>query len=352
MLYCINQSQKSGFELVNDTEQTRGAAAGDHRFQCRFCGTVGAFETLQVPEMYFGTGESFSYRQCQACASLVIAQFPDNLASYYPSGYGGHVGLVAAPAPTTRWRRHLLQARSQWLLGHRTLTGWVAAHLKPDHAPYPWVWLRAAGAQVSSRLLDVGCGSGGLLRELQAAGFDHLSGIDAFAPVLIDEPNLKISRGDAMDARGAHDIIMMHHSLEHMEDASAVLLHLASLLRKDGALLIRIPVAAGMAQQMYGAHWYQIDAPRHLAIPSLAGMRAFISRLGLHLDGVLFDSTASQFYVSEGYSLGLSMKAQQAQHFDHVGDEQMKSFERLAEDANRLQTGDQATFIIRRPRAG
>lgn len=218
--------------------------------------------------------------------------------------------------------------------------------LKPQTDDYPWAWLHAVGARVSSRILDVGCGSGGLLRQLQAAGFDQLTGIDAFAPVLIDEPCLKISRGDALEAFGKYDIVMMHHSLEHMPDPSAVLRHLATLLQENGRLLIRVPVAAGIAQQMYGASWYQLDAPRHLAIPSLKGMSSLTEYLGLRIHEVLFDSTASQFLVSEGYRQGLSMQAQRAQRFRHVTTEKMHEFEQLAEHSNHKRTGDQAAFII------
>ena len=108
-------------------------------------------------------------------------------------------------------------------------------------------------------------------------------------------------------------------------------------------------LAGCQAQQVFGSAWYQIDAPRHLAIPSLAGMKALVRSLGLRLQSVIFDSTASQFSVSRGYQLGLSMKQQMTQAFSHVSAAEMRSFEAMADEANLRGTGDQAIFIIKRP---
>ena len=314
---------------------------------CRYCDLAKDFDHLRVRELYFGTLDEFDYLCCRGCGSLMISKIPENLSQFYRPGYGGHIESAAHVAKLPPLRKALLQARSQRQLGHFSLVGQLLATLRPVPEVYPWVWLRAAGATVGSRILDVGCGGGSLLKHLHAAGFDRLSGIDAFVPHVIEEAGLKITRGDAMAACGRYDLVMMNHSLEHMPDPAAVVRHLASLLDGGGALLIRVPVAGGVAQQMFGAAWYGIDAPRHLAIPSLTGMQAFASRLGLKVDSILFDSTASQFFVSEGYQNGLSMQTQRANDYTHVSAAQMKSYAQLADEANRQQTGDQAAFILR-----
>lgn len=42
---------------------------------------------LSVPEMMFGTGESFDYATCRACGSLYLDAIPEDLGRYYVENY-------------------------------------------------------------------------------------------------------------------------------------------------------------------------------------------------------------------------------------------------------------------------
>jgi len=118
-----------------------------------------------------------------------------------------------------------------------------------------------------------------------------------------------------------------------------------------GKVLVRIPVANCYAWEQYGVDWYQIDAPRHLAIPSTRGMEILAERAGLHLDEVVFDSDELQFCCSEQYKQGIPLKDTRSYHKNHRTDlftsAQVESFKKKSADLNKIGHGDQACFYLR-----
>src|SRR5690606_17617266 len=87
------------------------------------------------------------------------------------------------------------------------------------------------------------------------------------------------------------DLIMFHHSLEHMAEPRQVFTEVARLLRPGGTVLIRVPVAGAYAWRQYGANWVQLDAPRHLFIPSAGGMKLLGEAVGFQVTKTIYDST-------------------------------------------------------------
>lgn len=112
----------------------------------------------------------------------------------------------------------------------------------------------SAQVQLSARVLDVGCGNGGLLAALRRRGFTDLTGLDpaaaciarikaeGFAAVhaslpLCDPATLR-------DSSGSFDLIVMSHVLEHAFDAHRALDSLLPLLVPGGHLYIETPDAS------------------------------------------------------------------------------------------------------------
>ncbi len=116
---------------------------------------------------------------------------------------------------------------------------------------------------------------------LNEAGYKNVVGLDRFQKIRI--PNIKFTDVDIRQMDGKFDLVMMHHSLEHMDNPSQVLLEVKRLLSEEGTVLIRIPIANQIAWDMYGTNWYQIDAPRHLVIPSLMGAQKIIDDSGFEI---------------------------------------------------------------------
>lgn len=302
---------------------------------CAGLRTAGAH---RVSEMLFGRRTSFDYLECADCMSVQIAAAPADLASYYPAGYYSYdstrVGLfkrmrqglrcnlvLFAPAPVSAW----------------------AAGGKSDIL-YPL--LRKAGVKRASRILDIGCGGGALLRGLARAGLPHLLGADPYIEADIETPEgVKLVKRSVHEVRGQFDLIMFNHSLEHVPSPAADLAAARELLAEDGCCLVRIPLVGSFAWREYGIHWYGLDAPRHLALPSRQGMGQVATRSGFRIEEVIFDSTAMQFMASELYRRDIPLAQLTPEHFTK---REVAEFRRRARALNAAHDGDQGAFLLRR----
>jgi len=211
------------------------------------------------------------------------------------------------------------------------------------------VWLKMLIQQKAikktSSILDVGCGAGHLLQELSLWGFKNLTGIDPFIEkdILLDDRRSKIFKQDVFNHTGMYDLIMLHHSFEHMENPQQVLKQLYNILNPKGFLLIRIPVSDSFAWRKYGVDWYQIDAPRHFFLHSAKSINLMSKSAGFVLKQVVHDSIDAQFLYSEKYCRDISS-------FEELGfsTKYLKNCEKHARWLNKIMDGDQACFLFQK----
>ena len=285
----------------------------------------------------FGLRETFEYLECAACGSLQIKTVPQDLSRFYPPDYYSFAEDRARP-----FFRSARGARDRYAFSGHGLWGRVLAGLRQP--PTYVSWLKRLGVSYKSKILDVGCGAGVLISSIGDAGFDA-TGIDAF----IDESRtlsngVKILRQSLEQTAGRYDAVMLHHSLEHMPDPSDTLTHIRRILKPGGVALIRIPIAGQLAWRRYGTNWVGLDAPRHLCVPSLAGMTRLAEANGFAVD-VVFDSTGMQFWASELYVGDNPLHGSRPTLF--FSRAQLARFESDAKNANQLGDGDQACFYLR-----
>ncbi|HRH86929.1 MAG TPA: class I SAM-dependent methyltransferase [Rubrivivax sp.] len=316
---------------------------------CWYCGSDAQGRRTSVREMYFGSRQRFDYLECADCRSWRIETIPSDLSRHYPKDYGAH-GSPAAVGKRARGPRQWVRVlRTDARIGRfgPAAAKWVENAYR-ELSPYPWRWLRMAGVNRDASILDVGCGNGSLLRALHAEGFNDLTGIDRFYPAECRLPGLTLRVGDVFDVHGRFNLVMLHHSLEHMPEPIEVLRQSKQLLEPDGTLLVRVPLADCVAHREYGEHWFQIDAPRHLAVPSVHGMFAIAERLGLEPVEVDFDSSATQFEASEGYRHDVPLVEQRRRHQDASALRSASmAFKARSEALNRMHLGDMAAFLFR-----
>ena len=127
---------------------------------------------------------------------------------------------------------------------------------------------QAAAGLSPGVVLDVGCGTGEFLVEMQRRGWQGW-GIEkdeaaaqiareSGSPVLIGDPS-DVDLGD-----GTFDMITLWHSLEHLPDPKSGLAKLSRHLKPSGRLVIALPNPDSLDARFYRARWAGWDAPRHL----------------------------------------------------------------------------------------
>jgi SAM-dependent methyltransferase len=85
-----------------------------------------------------------------------------------------------------------------------------------------------------SRVLEVGCGTGALVRRLLDAGYSTV-GIDPDAP---EGPAFRRSTIEELDERRSFDAVVASRSLHHVSDLALALDRIAAALRPGGAVVI------------------------------------------------------------------------------------------------------------------
>ena len=124
-----------------------------------------------------------------------------------------------------------------------------------------------------ARVFEIGYGAGTLLRWLHADGY-QVAGIDSGQAGLDTTPGLP---SGALRHRGAatvrlgrdehpYDLVVAIHVIEHVPDPLAVLSAAHALLRPGGRIAVITPSADSLGLDWFGAAWWMLEDPTHLAL--------------------------------------------------------------------------------------
>ena len=326
----------------------------NHR--CPACLSGSQTAVLVVREYMFGTKADFDYSVCAGCGSLALISIPEDMAAYYPTNYYS-VDLDPEKALGAKGVRQFAQLVVGSVLWGRGLVSGAATTVIPRRQLRTLVSvlrsIRGAGLVNGrqTRVLDVGCGSGMLVFALGLAGLTDVTGVD---PFLAGERDLstggRLRRQDLSEVEGRYDLIMFHHSFEHVPDPEASLREALGRLTPRGRVLIRMPTPSSAAFETYGAAWVQLDAPRHLAVLSRQGVDSLCERVGAKVVSVDDDSTGFQFWGSEQNLRGIPLMDGRSVMVNPrdapFPKAQLQGWEKRADDLNRAGRGDQAAWVI------
>jgi SAM-dependent methyltransferase len=322
---------------------------------CRICNATTNEKPLKIKEMMFGTGKIYSYLQCSSCGCLQIEEAERNIENMYPREYYSfntyNIGGLIKNLKQLVTRCSVGSA-----LGNKSLINLFFAKNG-----------RAAGANAlkgristNMTILDVGCGDGSLIDALNWNGYENLIGIDPYLNENLIRKDFKLLKKDISELEGCEifDVIMLHHSFEHVENPSEVLCHIRKLLKRDGVCIIRIPVSDSYAFETYKENWVQIDAPRHFFLHTNRSMDILTSKNKLKIESIVDDSSEFQFIGSEQYKKGIALKDPKSyfisfykkaifnkKHLFSYSD--IKKFKDQAEALNKAEKGDQRIYYIK-----
>lgn len=314
---CVTQERKGEAWLAQVT------AADSER--CLWCDEASSEPSWQgVCDRLHHVRGTWNYRRCLRCGSLQLDPLPapESLASFYPAcydpelpsrstdptGQGAHCLLTHSPegprsrtADGTQWgraRRLVRQLEQTFFFG---LTYRLQARrmvkaiesMRPDGS--------AAGAAAGRAMLDIGCGRGLRMAEFHRRGF-LVEGVDFQAEAVrqvrqqlqLPAWHLDVHEIGGRWPPGSFDLITAFYLLEHVHDLESLVRGCLDLLRPGGALIIAVPLADSCQARLFGNRWSQVtEAPRHLSLPTQAGVQQLMSRVGFAEAPILSDSLLS-----------------------------------------------------------
>ncbi len=314
---------------------------------CRICGNSDNNLLHNAREMMFGTKEEFDYIECVNCGCLQIKEIPNDPAQYYTkdnyySYLHDEIGKVKLYA------KKLLASH---ILKKESFIGFLLE--KTFKTPFDRKWFELTDTNFASSILDIGCGSGVLLKNLQIAGFNNLTGADPYI-------NKDILHGDGLiiykkhidELSGKYDLIMLHHSFEHFPEPLESLQNMEKILAPAGHILLRIPVFPSYAWTKYGTSWVQLDAPRHFYLHSLKSIQILARKVNMEIKHIFYDSTEFQFWGSEQYLRDIPLTSTKSYAVSKrksiFSSKQIKKFRSQATELNQLHQGDSACIILSR----
>jgi 2-polyprenyl-3-methyl-5-hydroxy-6-metoxy-1,4-benzoquinol methylase len=200
--------------------------------------------------------------------------------------------------------------------------------------------------------LDIGCGSGKLLRALRLAGWvaEGVEWDEHAAAVAAAYSECPIHTGDFSKLPlqgGKYELVLLNHVFEHLDDPTQVLGRVGELLAPDGRAVLIYPNPAALGAKRFKEHWFSWEVPRHLVFVHPRKASALAHDVGLEIASLrtLHRSAAGVSMLSRAYRRGRVLSPDQA--VPQFGDHLYKWWERFRMLIEPM-TGEEVLLVLRR----
>ena len=166
------------------------------------------------------------------------------------------------------------------------------------------------------RVLDVGCGTGCLLRALCDAGYKDVWGVEfstyaaGFARKI---PGAKVFAGHLLDADlplGSFDVINATEVIEHLRDPLASFRRIKALLAPGGVFVYSTGNARGLYARILGKRWPYLHPEGHLFYFNPETLTRYFRKVGLDaVPFTNFEPAKRRAYLSAEDQMAHSMLA-------------------------------------------
>lgn len=250
---------------------------------CHACGAEGKLLYENLQDQVFDVRGQWNLRKCNnvECNSLWMDPMPleTELHKAYES-YFTHDSAPTASQESELKRR--VRRLVRWL--ERV---WLALlFLKSERKSLECMYLDRL---TPGRLLEVGCGDGHRMVEIQKLGWkvegqeiDPLAAA-AICKTLAADVHLGDLTGLALPGE-SYDAIVMNHVIEHVYDPTVFIEECHRLLKPNGVLISISPNPNSFGHVLFGAAWRGLELPRHLhlftasALEKIANTSGFVKR--------------------------------------------------------------------------
>jgi SAM-dependent methyltransferase len=183
------------------------------------------------------TDERFDIDRCGSCGLRITRPMPaaDELHKYYPPRYRGN--------------RHSFTGKMRVALRRRAVESFFPRAFR-------------------GRLLDVGCGDGAFVLEMQRRGWDVCATeIDGATVERLRGAKVDAKLSDAAEREGfdrPFDAVTCWHVMEHVERPERVARWVATQMKATGIFQATVPNVGSLQARLFGRYWLHLDVPRHL----------------------------------------------------------------------------------------
>lgn len=272
---------------------------------CPVCGSEGSIVLEHCRDYICNLPGTWTFRQCQQCNSLWLDPRPtqEAIPSLYPDNYCFTRNQPVPPFQLPQGFGMQLRFSTKLAIlerayGYTGLSRRVSSPISsmlgkflsflPGLSQWAGYTVRFLHQRSPGRLLEVGSGNGKFLWLMSELGWEAV-GIepDPQAAKVSASNGLKVmpcTLDEAELAPFSYDAITLHHVLEHLPDPKVALSKLAECLKPGGVLVSISPNPTGALAHWFRSSWYELDAPRHLVLPSTEGYKHMLEQLGFQVN--------------------------------------------------------------------
>lgn len=270
------------------------------QISCPLCGNASYKEIRRSYDRLYLTDEKlFTLVRCRQCGLFYLNPQPDweELERYYPKRYNPYKKATESSPPekislpgkmirsASRLKKSILQPKAPVYLG-----------------------------QQQKRILDIGCGSGGFLKNLKDTYPDkEYYGVEP-SPEAAEAASsygisVQVNSVETMELeKDFFDTIFLNHVFEHLPKPLEALERIKGILKPGGYLVIVVPNYRSFSARIFGDYWFPFDIPRHLFQFSPKTLSAFLDKAGFSVSYISFDKNPKHFLKSIRAATGKRQK--------------------------------------------
>jgi SAM-dependent methyltransferase len=150
--------------------------------------------------------------------------------------------------------------------------------------------VQRAGIPIEQRRwLDIGSGSGYLLKVVQSWGADAV-GVEpgGWGQIAARDKSVKVVQGflERATLAGKFDFVSATDVLEHQPDPRELLLLIGRYLEPSGTVFITVPFADSFHGRVLRSRWAMVEPPSHSHFFSRRSLESLLASCGLKLEGM------------------------------------------------------------------
>jgi SAM-dependent methyltransferase len=233
------------------------------RTKCALCGSSDCIPLFQAKDYRLHTTEQvFDLVRCLRCGTVYLNPLPNNdeLAKFYPEAFYSEPTIISKFA-------------SDFLHGSKL------------REVYQF--------KKTGRILDVGCGDGGLLFAFKERGWKTF-GADTSEKACRRALNTlggnvyNCSLKTCSFPSKYFDVVFLNHVIEHMPNPIEELIEISRILKDDGIFFLSTPNIDSYQFEVTKDKWLHLDIPRHLIFYSPCNISLLLRRVGFEVVKIRF----------------------------------------------------------------